>query len=216
MSTSPQRARKSPPAASAPKASPAKAAGPRRRADAARNIAAIVDAALDCFRKDPGASLTAVANAAGVSRVTLYAHFPSREALLAAVLAHSVERADAALAAQRLEEGDAGEAFSRLVRSSWGILEQHAFLLSIAEGTVPASQLRKHHAKVLGRVEAVLGRGQEEGAFRTDLPTNWLVTTFYSLLHAAALEGEQRHLKKKEIPGILDRTLTSILRADSA
>ncbi|MFD4763367.1 TetR/AcrR family transcriptional regulator [Streptomyces sp. NPDC058439] len=215
MPTSPQRARKSPTATSATKA-PAKTAGTRRRADAQRSIAAIVTAALECFRKDPGVSLTAVASAAGVSRVTLYAHFPSRETLLEAVLAHSVERADAALAAQRLEEGHASEAFSRLVQSSWGILEQHAFLLGISEGIVPAAQLRKHHAKVLGRVEAVLRRGQEEGAFRTDLPTSWLVTTFYSLLHAAALEGQQRHLKKKDIPGILDRTLASILRADTA
>ncbi|MEF9907262.1 TetR/AcrR family transcriptional regulator [Streptomyces sp. P9-A2] len=195
--------------------SPSKAAGTKRRADAERSIAAIVTAALDCFRKDPGVSLTAVASAAGVSRVTLYTHFPSRETLLDAVLEHSVERADSALAAQRLDEGHAEEAFSRLVRSSWDVLEQHVFLLSIAEGTVPAAQLRKHHAKVLGRVEAVLKRGQEEGVFRTDLPTNWLVTTFYSLLHAAALEGEHRHLKKKDIPWILDRTLTSILRADT-
>lgn len=210
----PPRARKPSPAAT--EASPRRTAGTRRRADAERSIASIVSAALECFRKDPGVSLTAVAAAAGVSRVTLYAHFSSRESLLDAVLEHSVERANAALTAQRLEEGDAGEAFSRLVTSSWDVLEQHAFLLSVCEGVVPAAQLRKHHAKVLGHVEEVLRRGQQEGAFRTDLPTSWLVTTFYSLLHAAALEGEHRHLKKKEIPGILDRTLTSILRADTA
>ncbi|MFJ6793267.1 TetR/AcrR family transcriptional regulator [Streptomyces sp. NPDC091268] len=186
---------------------------PRRRADAERSIAAIVAAAIDCFRQDPHVSLTAVASAAGVSRVTLYAHFPSREALLDAVLDHSVGQADAALQAQGLDEGPADEAFSRLVRSGWRILERHAFLLAASEGVITPARRRAHHEKVLARVERVLVRGQAEGVFRSDLPLAWLVTTFYSLLHAAAAEADARHLKVKEVPDVLDRTLSSILRA---
>ncbi|GAA4909353.1 TetR/AcrR family transcriptional regulator [Streptomyces coeruleoprunus] len=189
---------------------------PRRRADAERSIAAILAAALDCFARDPQVSMTAVAAAAGVSRVTLYAHFPSREALLDSVLAHSVERADTVLQSQHLDEGPADEAFSRLVRSSWRILERHAFLLSAAEGVIAPARLRGHHEKVLGRVERTLQRGQQEGVFRTDLPMGWLVTTFYSLLHAAAAEADARHLKAKSVPDILDRTLSSILRSTDA
>ncbi|MGW9434779.1 TetR/AcrR family transcriptional regulator [Streptomyces sp. NPDC055607] len=202
MSTPPQKVRRS-------------TAGrdePRRRADAERSIAAIVTAALDCFRQDANVSMAAVAAAAGVSRVTLYAHFPSREALLDAVLAHSVEEADAALSAQRLDEGPADEAFSRLIRSGWRVLERHAFLLSASEGVISPARRRRHHKKVLARVEGVLLRGQEEGVFRTDLPLGWLVTTFYCLLHAAAAEADARHLKTKSIPDILDRTLSSALR----
>lgn len=199
-----------------PKAGRARAADrdePRRRADAERSIAAILAAALDCFCQDPNVSMTAVASAAGVSRVTLYAHFPSREALLSAVLEHSVAEADAALQAQGLDEGPADEAFSRLVRSGWRILERHAFLLAASEGVISPARRRTHHTKVLARVERIILRGQEEGVFRTDLPLEWLVTTFYSLLHAAAAETDARHLKVKSIPDILDRTLSSILRA---
>ncbi|ORT56424.1 TetR family transcriptional regulator [Streptomyces sp. CB03238] len=184
-----------------------------RRADAERSIATIVAAALDCFVQDPHVSMTAVAGAAGVSRVTLYAHFPSREALLDAVLAHSVEQADAVLQDQHLDEGPADEAFSRLVRSSWRILERHAFLLSASEGVIAPARRRAHHEKVLGRVERILVRGQEEGVFRSDLPVGWLVTTFYSLLHAAASEAEARRLRKRDVPDILDRTLSSMLRS---
>ncbi|WP_455353262.1 TetR/AcrR family transcriptional regulator [Streptomyces sp. SYSU K217416] len=189
---------------------------PRRRADAERSITAIVAAALDCFAQDPNVSMTAVASTAGVSRVTLYAHFPSREALLDAVLAHSVEQADAVLQGQRLDEGPADEAFSRLVRSSWRILERHAFLLSASDGVIAPARRRTHHEKVLGRVERILLRGQEEGVFRSDLPLGWLVTTFYSLLHAAAAEADARHLKARNVPDILDRTLSSILRSSHA
>ncbi|MCM1969358.1 TetR/AcrR family transcriptional regulator [Streptomyces sp. NPDC002812] len=203
MSTPSQKARRAP---------AADREEPRRRADAERSIAAIVAAAIDCFRQDPNVSLTAVASAAGVSRVTLYAHFPSREALVDAVLDHSVGQADAALQAQGLDEGPADEAFSRLVRSGWRILERHAFLLAASEGVITPARRRAHHEKVLARVERVLVRGQAEGVFRTDLPLPWLVTTFYSLLHAAGAETDARHLKVKDVPDILDRTLSSILR----
>ncbi|MFE9775290.1 TetR/AcrR family transcriptional regulator [Streptomyces sp. NPDC005931] len=187
-----------------------------RRADAERSIATIVAAALNCFIHDPHVSMTKIASEAGVSRVTLYAHFPSREALLDAVLAHSVEQADAVLQGQRLDEGRADEAFSRLIRSSWRILERHAFLLAASEGVIAPARRRRHHEKVLGRVERILARGQEEGVFRSDLPMGWLVTTFYSLLHAAAAEADARHLKTKNVPDILDRTLSSILRSPDA
>jgi TetR/AcrR family transcriptional repressor of mexCD-oprJ operon len=40
-------------------------------------------------------------------------------------------------------------------------------------------------AVVLG---TLLQRGRREGAFRADLPTDWLVATFYGILHGAAAE----------------------------
>ncbi len=59
----------------------------RPRADAQRNRAALLDAAQGHFlRYGVGTSLEAVAKEAGVGPGTLYRHFPTREALLAAVL----------------------------------------------------------------------------------------------------------------------------------
>ncbi|MEB3369764.1 TetR/AcrR family transcriptional regulator [Saccharopolyspora mangrovi] len=57
------------------------------RADVQRNRAALLDAAQRHFlAHGVGASLEAVAKDAGVGPGTLYRHFPTREALLAAVL----------------------------------------------------------------------------------------------------------------------------------
>ena len=61
------------------------APGRERRADARRNIAAILDAALLCLARDPDASIADIAQAAGVGRVTLYGHFKSRADLIDAV-----------------------------------------------------------------------------------------------------------------------------------
>ncbi|AKZ60274.1 putative transcriptional regulator [Streptomyces ambofaciens ATCC 23877] len=61
--------------------------GRKPRADVLRNRAALLEAAQRHFlRFGVGTSLEAVAKEAGVGPATLYRHFPTREALLAAVL----------------------------------------------------------------------------------------------------------------------------------
>ena len=63
----------------------AEGARPRRRADAERSIARILDAAVDALGEDQEASMAEIARRAGVVRATIYVHFPTREALLDAV-----------------------------------------------------------------------------------------------------------------------------------
>ena len=86
--------------------------GRKARADVQRNRSALLDAAQKHFLKyGVGTSLEAVAKEAGVGPGTLYRHFPTREALLAAVLQSrrqeletrraEIERIDDALSALR-------------------------------------------------------------------------------------------------------------------
>src|SRR6266849_4504789 len=90
--------REMPPAAGRSRAQ-STAAGPgrERRADARRNVAAILDAALLCLARDPDASVGDIAQAAGVGRVTLYGHFRSRADLIDAVLARTLDQAHVVL-----------------------------------------------------------------------------------------------------------------------
>ena len=73
------------------------------RADARANRDRILEAARDTFAADPGASLNAIARAAGIGAGTLYRHFPSREALLVGVYRREIE-ALVALAPKLLDE----------------------------------------------------------------------------------------------------------------
>lgn len=91
--------------------------GRRPRADVQRNRAALLEAAQRHFlRHGVGTSLEAVAREAGVGPATLYRHFPTREALLAAVL----QTRSAELVARRAEIarlGDAAEALREWLRA---------------------------------------------------------------------------------------------------
>ena len=98
----------------------------KRRADAERSIAAILDAAVRTLPDHPDAGMGEIARAAGVSRQTVYAHFASREALLSAVAERALEQTLAAIDAAEPERGDAREALDRLVRAWWESVARHA------------------------------------------------------------------------------------------
>ena len=77
------------------KLTPAGASAPkRRRADADRSVAAILDAALDLFAAKGffGTSLRDVATAVGVRESALYNYFPGKHALFEALIAADHEQ----------------------------------------------------------------------------------------------------------------------------
>jgi AcrR family transcriptional regulator len=184
--------------------------GRPRRADAERNIAAIIEAAIDCFSRDPDASMAEVARVAGVGRVTLYAHFPSRQALIAATVDHALIDGTAALDAAEIERGPAPEALSRVIRSAWAVMDRYSSLYALAEAEV-GPHLRSYHGPFLQRVEDLIARGRGEGSFRTDLPLWWLVTTYYSLMHGAGREVIEGRLATADAPGVLEATILPAL-----
>jgi TetR/AcrR family transcriptional regulator, mexCD-oprJ operon repressor len=57
----------------------------------------------------------------------------------------------------------------------------------------------------------LITRGQRAGDIRTDLPRDWLVTTYYSLLHAAADDVSAGRLKSARAGEIVAKTITSAL-----
>ncbi|MBT2232079.1 TetR/AcrR family transcriptional regulator [Nonomuraea sp. NEAU-A123] len=184
---------------------------PARRADAERNIAAILDAGMRLLSTDPAASVADVAKAAGVGRVTLYGHFPSREALVDAVLDHAISIADLALGGVDIDGPPAPEAVAALLRSSWEVLDRHRRLFVAADRVLPMERIREHHDVPLRRIERLIARGRDDGDFRIDLPLSWLVTTFFGVLHSAAQEVEAGRLERADVERVLVTTMLSLL-----
>ena len=184
----------------------ARGGGLERRADARRNIAAILDAALDCLARDPQASIADIATAAGVGRVTLYGHFASRAELLDAAFSQALRQADEVLDAVDLS-GDPRDALARLAGSSWQIIDRFRGALAAAERELPPGRIRAHHEEPMSRVAALIGRGQRDGVFRTDLPIEWMVTVFYTVMHGAAGEVGTGRLTSADAARVITATL---------
>ena len=159
--------------------------GRRRRADAERSIAAILDAAVKVLNERPEASMAEIARAAGLTRQTVYAHYSSREELLQAVIERETAGAVAALEAARLGEGPPEEALRRLLDVTWDAALQ---LVRVPLPRVSAEEEYELHRPILEPVEKLIRRGQRAGAFDRRLKPAWLGAVFIMLSHTAAEE----------------------------
>jgi TetR/AcrR family transcriptional repressor of mexCD-oprJ operon len=177
-----------------------------RRADAEQNMARILDAAATCLSRSPTASMGEIAQAAGVGRVTVYGHFPSREALIEATLTRLLDRGEAVLAGLDLT-GDPRQALRTLIESSWRLIADAGAVLEAAQEVLPPGRIRELHAKPAQRVEELIRRGQSEGAFRTDLPATWLTSVLHHVLKGTAADVSSGRLDPADAPRFIVATV---------
>ncbi|MGP3977777.1 TetR/AcrR family transcriptional regulator [Streptomyces sp. 8N114] len=194
---------------------PARNHARNRRADARRSRASILDAAIQLLNERPDAGVGAVATAAGVTRQTVYAHFPSREQLLTAVLDRLTERTVTAMAAADPDSGPAAEALLRLLDASEEATREYPALLRLL-GALPVGSQEdaERHLPVADLLGRVVRRGQASGEFDDRLPADWLVTATIALAHAASGETESGRLSRQQARKALHASLLRLLGAD--
>ncbi|WP_127506234.1 TetR/AcrR family transcriptional regulator [Actinoplanes solisilvae] len=158
----------------------------KRRLDAERSRGAVLDAAITVLGRQTDASIEDIAAAAGVVRQTVYAHFPSRTALLAAVVDHLTAETASVLGALDLTTPPPGEALRRWLEASWAIVKRYPVLLSpiIADAAPPAD---KHdlHQPVTTRLSELVRRGRQAGVFEARYSEDWMISATIALGHAA-------------------------------
>ena len=142
------------------------------RADAKRNYDRIVEVAREVFREQGyDASLDEVAKRAGVGPGTLYRHFPTRDALLDAIMQSWVDRVDEAA-----EKALAHEGSPRDVLLAW--FESYAALISLHKGgpakitSAMGDRTSPIHTKckiLATAADRVVGRLDEEQALKAGI-----------------------------------------------
>jgi TetR/AcrR family transcriptional repressor of mexCD-oprJ operon len=181
------------------------------RADAARNVHRIVEVAARLLGENPNVGMGEIGAAADVSRATVYRHFPTREALIAAIQIQAVEQSEQALLACRLDEGGATEALRRLCTAWLDVAERYA-LAEVGHTTDP--QTLAHRRRVLGDpLRALIERGRAAGEFSPTLSTEWCIRSFGALVLAGARAVATGVLTHDEAPDVVFRSLHEGLRA---
>lgn len=157
-----------------------------------------------------------IASAAGVARQTAYAHFGTRDVLLAAVRDELSRRAVAVLDAADIESGTATEALGRFLDATGTLLaEQTAAGHAHPDGGGGGNGDRDgdgdaaRHLPVEQRLEALICRGRDSGEFTTDLETGWLIAATIALGHAA---DQQIRIGRLNAQAAAGQFRTSVLR----
>lgn len=183
-----------------------------RRADALRNIEAIIDAATRLLAVNPEASLNEIAGEAGVGRITLYGHFDSRSALLREVADRAIADTERELAGVDIE-GDPRDALGRLLEASWGLTHRYGALVIAASQALTAEQLRRAHDEPAVRVRTLLQRGRNAGEFRDDVSIDWQLSLVQAILHGASAAVHRGEITADEAPVLVrDAVLAALAR----
>lgn len=171
------------------------------RADAQRNRARVLAAAERVFaERGTAASTEEVARAAGVGIGTVFRHFPTKEALLQALVVERLARV-AADARERSASSDAGHAFfdffTSTVRGSATKLELVDALAQL--GVHPDEAIAPVAKEVTAALAALLKRAQRAGAVRADVGVGDVIA-----LLAGASQARRYAARDQPLAVILD------------
>jgi AcrR family transcriptional regulator len=183
--------------------------GPPLRADARWNRARILEAAeVVVAARGPSASTEDVAREAGVAIGTVFRHFPTKQALIEAVLVGRLRRLiDEAVALAHAE--DPGAAFFGFF-AHWAELSatKHAFADVLADVGIDVGAVETTHGQVvrelLAAVETLLARAQRAGAVRNDLRMPELRALLIGASRAAEYAGRDRAVRARVVALIGD------------
>lgn len=146
------------------------------RADAARNRALIVAAAAEVFaERGLDASTAEIAERAGVGEATLFRRFPTKEDLIAAIVAAKMEEA-LARGEACLEEVDPWRGIERFL---FEMIERSVLDLGVSDAAkdrcVASVELAPKRKRLLDICSELVRRGQRAGVVREDLAGQDLV-----------------------------------------
>ena len=142
------------------------------RKDAAENRTALLDAARVLLNRDPSASLEAIAIEAGLSRRTVYGHFPTRDGLLEGLAQRGTERVAAAVAG--VEHDDPVARLALIAARAWDDIASIRVMTVSTVRSPRAAIVDEGLAPVRARITEAIQEGAASGAFRSDIPAGLL------------------------------------------
>lgn len=160
------------------------------RADAMQSMRQILATAEHVLDEDPQASLLKIAEAAGLTRVTIYRHFSSRNELLETMTSEAYRETLQMMDAIPWDSEDFVTALQMMTLESmksaarWRVVALHPQLR--------AKVVQRYRHQLRAKIDEVFQKGWKEGLFNPELEPVWVHVTYFGLL-------QQARRKEKEL-----------------
>jgi AcrR family transcriptional regulator len=178
------------------------AASGRRGSRSARR--SLLDVAAEVLVADPSASLTQVAEAAGIGRTTLHKQYATREDLLRAVGHRVMDLWEQVTETASADDPDGG--LRAAIEAMIPIGPQLAFLWRTPSFDHDEDLETRWNA-FTQQTLAILKRAQDRGVISAAVPDWWLLSTFHSVIYIASERVQLGHLARLDAPGLALSTL---------
>jgi AcrR family transcriptional regulator len=169
------------------------------RADARRNRAKILAAAEAVFaEKGPSVSTEQVAERAGVAIGTVFRHFPTKPALLQAIMKELLSRLTERATALA-DDGDPGTALFTFFAELVGQAAERKTVLELLPETGIGLPMAEAVRPLRSQVAALLERAQEAGAVRRDVRIDEVMALLASTCQGAVQGGWDADLRRRTL-----------------
>ncbi len=168
---------------------------------------AIIEAAFDVFSRNAGASLSQVAERAGVGRATLHRHFSSRDDLLRALARLAIREMDEVVEAACADVTSHSEAMRVSLEVLIPLGDRHGFLA--LEPIEDDADIQREFDRQQRETEEMIEAVKKEGLLDASVPTAWIVQAYDHLLYAGWEAVRTGQATPAQAADLAWRTLTS-------
>ncbi len=168
-------------------------------ARAERSRKALLRAGMELLNANPDATLSDIANHAGVGRATLYRQYETREKLVSEIAVHCLEALDEVTEPIEREATSAIDAVRLLFLLAMPLTQELQFLMNLdqlaASDPTIAAVGRKHSTETRELVDL----GKQEGSIDKSLPTSWVAHLIDGLFVVGFMEQQEGAFTAEEI-----------------
>jgi AcrR family transcriptional regulator len=162
-------------------------------------VVRIIDTAAALLAARQNASVAEIATAAGVSRGTIYRHFPTRAALLRTLADSASTEAKQRVHDANLENVPIEDAIGRAARALVAVANRYPATLQ--DPTI----LGTENPAIREPLTTLLQRGQADGRIRSDVPLDCLLESLLALVTACLRSGSHHGHGTEDISTMIVR-----------
>lgn len=172
-----------------------------------RSRTAIIEAGLECLNQNNEASLTDIANQAGVGRATLYRLFETKEQLISAIAEQCLHSFDTATEHVESEADSALDAIRLLFIAIMPLSSQLQFLMNLDNLMDTDPALQAIYKRQKQEMADIIELAKQEGSIKQSIPTLWIVNLIDNLFYPAWLMISEEGYSDREVAELAFNTL---------